>query len=137
LPLRERLPASAAARVGRGDNRGLLTPFTTGVATRRTWALSDDRYTDPSWLSGLTLRFWVAAWAIRASGAGLAAGAGRLVGAFAPTLVGVMLARFGTPYAVFVVFAAVMLGGALVVLILGDETRGKSLEEISETRLAA
>jgi len=75
--------------------------------------------------------------AIRASGAGLAAGAGRLVGAFAPTLVGVMLARFGTPYAVFVVFAAVMLGGALVVLILGDETRGKSLEEISETRLAA
>jgi putative MFS transporter len=75
--------------------------------------------------------------AIRASGAGLAAGAGRLVGAFAPTLVGVMLARFGSPYSVFVVFAAVMLTGALVVLVLGEETRGKSLEEISETRLAA
>src|ERR1035437_9932561 len=69
--------------------------------------------------------------------AGLAAGAGRLVGAFAPTLVGLMLARFGSPYAVFVVFAGVMLAGALVVLILGDETRGKSLEEISESRLAA
>ena len=48
--------------------------------------------------------------AIRASGAGLAAGAGRLVGAFGPALVGAMLLRFGSPYAVFVVFACVMLG---------------------------
>ncbi|MDQ6942345.1 MAG: MFS transporter, partial [Candidatus Eremiobacteraeota bacterium] len=75
--------------------------------------------------------------AIRASGAGLAAGAGRLVGAFAPAIVGAMLVRFGSPYAVFVVFACVMLAGAVVVLVLGDETRGKSLEELSETRLAA
>ena len=75
--------------------------------------------------------------AIRASGAGLAAGAGRLVGAFAPALVGAMLVRFGSPYSVFVVFACVMLGGALVVLVLGDETRGKSLEELTEYRTAA
>jgi len=75
--------------------------------------------------------------AIRASGAGLAAGAGRLVGAFGPALVGALLFRFGSPYAVFVVFAGVMLAGALVVLVLGDETRGKSLEEISELRRAA
>jgi len=75
--------------------------------------------------------------AIRASGAGLAAGAGRLVGAFAPAIVGAMLLRFGSPYSVFVVFAAVMLAGAIVVLVLGEETRGKSLEEISETRRAA
>jgi putative MFS transporter len=74
---------------------------------------------------------------IRASGAGLAAGAGRLVGAFAPAIVGAMLVRFGSPYSVFVVFAIVMLAGALVVLALGEETRGKSLEEISDTRLAA
>jgi MFS transporter, putative metabolite:H+ symporter len=74
---------------------------------------------------------------IRASGAGLAAGAGRLVGAFAPALVGTMLVRFGSPHAVFVVFACVMLGGALVVLVLGDETRGKSLEELTEYRTAA
>jgi putative MFS transporter len=75
--------------------------------------------------------------AIRASGAGLAAGAGRLVGAFSPAIVGVMLQRFGSPYNVFVVFAAVMLAGALVVLVLGDETRAKSLEELGEARLAA
>ncbi len=74
---------------------------------------------------------------VRASGAGLAAAAGRLVGAFAPVTAGVMLARFGSPYGVFVVFAAVMPAGALVVLVLGEETRGKSLEEISETRPAA
>ncbi len=74
---------------------------------------------------------------IRASGAGLAAGAGRLVGAFSPWLVGLMLNRFGAPYNVFVVFAFVMLAGALVVLVLGEETRGKSLEELGESQLAA
>lgn len=75
--------------------------------------------------------------AIRAGGAGLAAGAGRLVGAFAPSVVPLLLARTGSPYAVFVVFAAVMLAGALVVLALGEETRGRTLEAISETPLAA
>jgi hypothetical protein len=42
-----------------------------------------------------------------------------------------------SPYEVFIVIAAVMLAGALVMLLLGEETRGQSLEEISETRLAA
>ena len=75
--------------------------------------------------------------AIRASGAGLAAGAGRLVGALAPSLVPLLLVRFGSPYSVFVLFAAVMLAGAVVVLALGEETRGRTLEAISETPLAA
>jgi len=75
--------------------------------------------------------------AIRASGAGLAAGAGRLVGAFAPAIVGAILVRLGSPYDVFIVFAGVMLAGALFVLVLGDETRGKSLEQISELPAAA
>jgi putative MFS transporter len=74
--------------------------------------------------------------AVRATGAGFAAGAGRLIGALAPAIVGVMLVRFGSPYNVFVVFACVMLAGALAVLVLGDETRGKSLEELGESRLA-
>jgi putative MFS transporter len=73
--------------------------------------------------------------AIRASGAGFAAGAGRLVGAFSAVIVGALLHRFGSPYAVFVVFAAVMLAGALVVLLFGEETRGQTLEAISEQRL--
>jgi putative MFS transporter len=74
--------------------------------------------------------------AVRASGAGFAAGAGRLFGAFAPSLVPLLLVRFGSPYGVFVVFAAVMLAGALVVLVLGEETRGRTLEAIGEARLA-
>lgn len=74
--------------------------------------------------------------AVRATGAGFAAGAGRLVGAFAPSLVPLLLVRFGSPYGVFVVFAAVMFAGALVVLALGEETRGRSLEAIGESRLA-
>ncbi len=72
--------------------------------------------------------------AIRASGVGFAAGAGRLVGAFSAVIVGALLVRFGSPYAVFVIFAAVMLAGALVVLLLGEETRGQTLEAISEQR---
>jgi putative MFS transporter len=75
--------------------------------------------------------------AVRATGAGFAAGAGRLVGAFAPAIAGVMLARLGSPYGMFVVFACVMLAGAVAVLVLGDETRGRSLEELGEARLAA
>jgi len=75
--------------------------------------------------------------AVRATGAGFAAGAGRLIGAFAPAIVGAMLVRFGSPYNVFIVFACVMLAGAVVVLFLGDETRGRTLEEIGEARLAA
>jgi putative MFS transporter len=74
--------------------------------------------------------------AVRATGAGFAAGAGRLFGAFAPSLVPLLLVRFGSPYGVFVVFAAVMLAGALVVLVLGEETRGRTLEAIGEARLA-
>jgi putative MFS transporter len=73
---------------------------------------------------------------VRASGAGFAAGAGRLFGAFAPSLVPLLLARFGSPYGVFVAFAAVMLAGALVVLVLGEETRGRTLEAIGEAYLA-
>jgi len=74
---------------------------------------------------------------IRATGAGFAAGAGRLVGAIAPAVVGIMLARLGSPYGVFIIFACVMLAGAVVVLVLGEETRGRTLEEIGEPRLAA
>ena len=76
--------------------------------------------------------------AIRASGAGLAAGAGRLVGAFAPTFVGAMLGAFGgSQFNVFIVFACVMLAGAVLVLVLGEETRGRSLESLGEEHLAA
>ncbi len=64
--------------------------------------------------------------AIRASGAGLAAGAGRLVGAFAPA----HRRRDAGPVRLAVLGVRRVrvrdAGGALVVLVLGDETRGRS-----------
>jgi MFS transporter, putative metabolite:H+ symporter len=42
-----------------------------------------------------------------------------------------MLGPLG-PTAVFIMFAAVLLVIALDVLLLGEETRGRTLEEISE-----
>ncbi len=68
----------------------------------------------------------------RGSGAGWAAGVGRLGGVVGPYLVGLMLGGWGLgPGAVFTVFAAVLLIIALDVLLLGEETRGRTLEEIS------
>lgn len=68
----------------------------------------------------------------RGSGAGWAAGIGRTGGIAGPYLVGLMLGggTFG-PGAVFVVFAIVLLVIALNVLFLGEETMGRSLDDIS------
>lgn len=70
---------------------------------------------------------------VRGSGAGWAAGVGRIGGIVGPYLVGVMLGAqgFGAS-SVFVMFAAVLLVIALDVLFLGEETKGRTLEEISE-----
>ena len=68
---------------------------------------------------------------LRGTGAGFAAGFGRLWGIIAPLSIGWQLAFFGSDATVFFVFMAVMLIGALIVLALGEETKGKSLEEIA------
>jgi MFS transporter, putative metabolite:H+ symporter len=68
----------------------------------------------------------------RGSGAGWAAGVGRLGGIAGPYLVGVMLGEGGLgTTAVFAMFAAVLLLISLNVLFLGEETRGRTLEDIS------
>lgn len=71
--------------------------------------------------------------AARASGAGWAAGFGRAGGIAGPYLAGLMLgpAGFGVGV-VFAVFAAVLLVIALDVLLLGEETKGRALGEVSE-----
>ncbi len=67
----------------------------------------------------------------RASGAGWAAGFGRLGGILAPTVVGWMKAgNMGSP-AVFAMFTAVLIIGALDVAILGEETKGRTLDELT------
>ncbi len=70
----------------------------------------------------------------RGSGAGWAAGVGRIGGIAGPYLVGVMLGEGGLgTTAVFAMFAAVLLLISLNVLFLGEETRGRTFENISGT----
>jgi MFS transporter, putative metabolite:H+ symporter len=70
---------------------------------------------------------------IRGSGAGSAAAFGRIGGIVGPYVVGLLLPTWGASIsAIFIMFAAVFLVIAVVVLILGEETRGVSLEEIAK-----
>lgn len=64
----------------------------------------------------------------RATGSGWAMGVGRIGGIVGPTVVGVLLALKLGLVQVFGVFATALLIAALAVLILGKETKGRSLE---------
>lgn len=68
---------------------------------------------------------------IRATGSGWAAAAGRFGGILAPAAVGYMIGGAGGFAKVFGMFTAVMLAVALAVLVLGEETKGRTLEEIN------
>ncbi|MEJ7842990.1 MAG: MFS transporter [Rubrobacter sp.] len=71
----------------------------------------------------------------RGSGTGWATGVGRIGGIAGPYLVGVMIEAPGLGVvAVFSMFAAVLVVIAADVWLLGEETRGRSLGEISESR---
>jgi len=69
---------------------------------------------------------------IRGTASGAAASIGRLAGAIAPTATPLLYYYGGLP-AAFVVFAVVQLVGAVTILVLGVETKGKKLEEINKT----
>ncbi len=74
--------------------------------------------------------------ASRGSGTGWATGVGRIGGIAGPYLVGVMIGAPGLGVvAVFSMFAAVLVVIAADVWLLGEETRGRSLDEISESRV--
>ncbi len=69
---------------------------------------------------------------IRGTGSGAAASFGRLMGIFAPSITGYLFATIGL-VGPFTVFSLVHIFAGLSTLILGIETMGKSLEEISES----
>ncbi len=70
---------------------------------------------------------------IRGTGAGWAAACGRSAGVFAPLVVGRMLGTWGAGYdSVFLLFAVVLLAGVIDVVLLGEETKGRRLEEIAQ-----
>lgn len=69
---------------------------------------------------------------LRGTGTGFAAAFGRIGGILAPLAVGKMIGSWGGGFhAVFTMFAVVLLAGAVGVVLLGEETRGRTLEEIS------
>jgi MFS transporter, putative metabolite:H+ symporter len=68
---------------------------------------------------------------LRGTGAGWAAACGRIFAFLAPLSIAYQIAVFGGDQTVFVVFTAVMVLGGLIVLALGPETRGRSLEEVA------
>ena len=69
---------------------------------------------------------------IRGTGVGWAAACGRFAGVLAPLVIGQMLGRWGAGYeSVFLLLAAVLLVSAINVVLLGEETKGQTLEEIA------
>jgi len=71
---------------------------------------------------------------LRGTGAGWAAAFGRSGAILAPFMVGQITGAWGHDGfgAVFLMFAAVLAAGAVVVAALGEETHGRTLEEISD-----
>jgi len=67
---------------------------------------------------------------VRGTGSGAAASIGRLAGVIAPTATPLLYA-YGGLAAAFAAFALVHFIGAVTVAVLGIETKGKALEEIS------
>jgi len=68
---------------------------------------------------------------VRGTGSGTAASIGRLAGVMAPTATPLLYSNGGLP-AAFTAFALVHFVGAITVAVLGTETKGKALEEISK-----
>jgi MFS transporter, putative metabolite:H+ symporter len=68
---------------------------------------------------------------LRATGSGWAAAVGRVFAFLAPLSVATLIAAFGRDEMVFLVFTAVMLLGGVIVLAVGPETRGRSLDAVA------
>lgn len=68
---------------------------------------------------------------VRALGSGWAAGVGRIGGVLAPAVVGYMIGGADGFSQIFTMFTITLVIIALAVLILGEETKNKTLDEIS------
>ncbi len=71
---------------------------------------------------------------IRSSGAGSATAFGRIGGIVGPYIVGLLLPSWGAGVGtIFAMFAAIFLVVSAIVVIMGEETKGSSLERIAST----
>ena len=134
---------SAAFLVDRIGRKATLVPFLTGCAVAA--YLFGGATTGWEIISyGCFISFFnLGAWGVvytytpelyptgmRGTGAGTAAAVGRIGGIVAPLVVGKILAANLGQQIVFAQFALVVFAGAIAVMVLGEETKGKSLEEI-------
>jgi putative MFS transporter len=67
---------------------------------------------------------------VRGTGTGWATAFGRLWAILAPLSIPLQIGWFGSAANVFVAFVALILIGAAIVFALGEETRGRSLEQL-------
>lgn len=69
---------------------------------------------------------------LRGTGTGWASAFGRLGAIIVPGAIALLLGSWASGYQiVFIMFSAVLILGALLIAILGEETKGRTLEEIS------
>jgi putative MFS transporter len=141
---------AAAWLVERAGRRATLVPFLV-LCAGASWLFGNAGGAGTLLLWGSLVSFFnLGAWGVtygytpelyptrlRGTGTGSAAAFGRIGGILAPLVVGHLLVHSGAAggdggfAAVFAVFTAVLLMGAVVVAIYGEETRGRTLEQIA------
>ena len=136
---------AAAALIDKVGRKWTLTPFMffCGVAS---YLFGFAKTTDSILLWGSLIAFFnLGAWGsmtaftaemyptrLRSTGAGWASAFGRIGGIIAPSVIGLIVGQWSGNYQlVFIVFAIINIIGALDVAILGEETVGRSLEELA------
>jgi putative MFS transporter len=139
---------SAAWLVERWGRKSTLVTYLLGTAISAylfgNAGTGTDAFIYVSLLSFFNLGAWAVVYAItpemyptsiRASGAGTAASIGRVGGIIGPFLTPVLVAAYGQA-AVFALFMVILVIVAIEVWGLAEETRGRSLEELGEARVA-
>jgi len=136
---------AAAFLVERIGRKATLVPFML-LCALSSWGFGGSQTPNDLVLWGCLVSFFnLGAWGVtygytpelyptwlRGTGTGSAAAFGRIGGVLAPLVVGKLMGTWGGGFsAVFVMFAAVLVVGSIGVLALGEETRGRTLEEIS------
>jgi putative MFS transporter len=69
---------------------------------------------------------------LRGTGSGLAAASSKLGGVVAPPVIGALLTGVGGVFLPALITAVPMAAAAVVLIFIGEETRERSLEQISE-----
>jgi putative MFS transporter len=139
---------SAAWLVERWGRKPTLVTYLVGTAISAYLFGNSGTGTDAFIYASLLSFFNLGAWAvvytitpemyptaIRASGAGTAASVGRVGGIIGPFVTPLLVAAYGQA-AVFGLFMVLLLITAANVLLLAEETRGRSLEELGEAKVA-